>query len=91
VGSRAAFLKDPADVLDYQINWSAWLGSDTISTSTWAVPAGITRDSDTHSATEATIWLSGGTAGVTYQCSNRITTAGGRTAERSLQITVRDA
>ena len=81
--------KDTADVADYQINWATFLGSDTISTSTWTVPSesGLVIDSNSNTTTTATVWLSGGTAGV-YQIANRITTAGGRTYERSVSLTV---
>ena len=41
-----AFLKDPDAVLDYKIDWSAWLGDDTISQSAWSAEDGITIDSD---------------------------------------------
>ncbi len=80
--------KDPSAVLDYQVNWATWLGTDTISTSTWTVPTGLTKDSDTNTTTTATAWLSGGTAGRTYTVTNRIVTAGGRTDERSFQVKV---
>lgn len=78
--------KDPDDVKDYMVDWSDWLGTDTISTTAWTISSGLTKDSDTNSSTGATIWLSGGTAGDTYQLSNRITTAGGRTADRTFVI-----
>lgn len=80
--------KDPQGVLDYMIDWSDWLGADVISSSTWTVPAGITKDSDTTSATTATIWLSGGTAGTAYTLRNKIITAAGRTAYRSIVVNV---
>lgn len=81
--------KDPDAVLDYSVDWAAWLGADTIATSTWpVVPAGITKDSDTNDTTSATIWLSGGTAGQTYQITNRIVTAGGRTDDRTITIQI---
>lgn len=83
-----SFLKDPDAVLDYQINWSTWLDDDTISSSSWVIPSGITKDSDTNTTTTATAWLSGGTAGARYTVTNRIVTAGGRTDDRSLHITV---
>ena len=86
--STSLHLKDPNDIVDYQINWATWLGSDTIATSTWTVPTGLTQVSETETTTTATIWLSGGTAGELYTVSNRITTAGGRTADQSLQIRV---
>jgi hypothetical protein len=82
------FMKDPSAVLDYQTNWATWLGVDTILTSTWTVPTGITKDSDTNTTTTCTIWLSGGTAGVYYDLVNHITTAGGRTEERTITIMV---
>jgi len=84
------FYKDPASVLDYQVNWAAWLGSDTIASSTWTLPTGITQNDATNTTTTATIWLSGGTAGTSYEIVNRIVTAGGRTAERTLTIKVRN-
>lgn len=81
--------KDTADVADYAIEWSTFLGTDTISTSAWTVPSGsgLVVDSSTNTTTRATVWLSAGNAGV-YQVANRITTAGGRTYERSVQLTV---
>ena len=84
------FIKDPDSVLDYQINWATWLGSDTISTSTWTVPTGITKVTDSNTTTTATIWLSGGTAGTEYDLTDRIVTAGGRTADRTITVKVSD-
>lgn len=83
------FTKDPDAVLDYQIDWSDWLGADTISASTWAADTGITVDSETETTTAATVWLSGGTAGDDYVVTNEIVTAGGRTEQRSLLIRCR--
>ena len=86
-----AFVKDPNAVLDYTVDWSSWLVSgDTISVSVWVVPAGITKDSDTSNTTEATVWLSGGTVGLSYRLTNRITTTDGRTDERSLTVAIKD-
>jgi hypothetical protein len=82
------FIRDPSDVDDYLINWAPWLGTDTISASSWTVPTGLTKDSDTKTTTTATIWLSGGTAKTEYRVANKITTAGGRTKERSFTVLV---
>jgi len=87
------FTKDPNAILDYTRDWSAWLtaaGNDTIVTSTWIVPDGITKDSDTHNDTTATIWLSGGELGKRYNITNRITTAGGRTDDRTFTIDIHE-
>lgn len=85
-----AFEKDPNAVLDYVLDWTAWLASDTISTSTYQVSGDITKASDTNTTTTTTIFLSGGTPGETYRIRNRITTAGGRTADWTFEVTVRD-
>lgn len=86
-----SYVKDPDAVLDYQLDWSAWLpDGDTIVTSTWIVQDGIVKDSDSHTDTAATVWLSGGTLGTTYAVTNRISTVEGRTDDRTIRITVRD-
>ena len=83
--------KDPNDVIDYRIDWSKWLqGDDIVLLSEWIVPAGITMDSELSDTTSATIWLSGGTAGASYQLTNRITTAQGRQRDRTITIHVKD-
>ena len=85
------FLKDPDAVLDYSVDWSKWLAGDQIETSTWFVsdPAFEPSD-DSNTTTRATVWLAGGVAGHSYTLTNRITTFGGRTDERSLVIQVQD-
>ncbi len=49
--------KDPDEVKDYVVDWTERLAADTITTSTWIVPLGIVKDSDTHTTTGTTIWL----------------------------------
>lgn len=83
------FTKDPQAVLDYVIDWSDWLDGDTITASQWTVPDGIEKDSDTHTTTAATIWLSGGTLGETYSVVNHITTVAGRENDQTIRIKVR--
>lgn len=90
MASAATFTKDPNSVLDYQINWATWLGVDTIASSTWTVPTGLTTVTSSNSTTVAIIWLSGGTAGTDYDLLNRIVTAGGRTEDRTITIRVEE-
>ena len=80
------FTKDPNAALDYSIDWHLWLGTDTILTSTWGIPTGLTKVNEAFTTTGTTVWLSGGTAVSTYSVVNRITTAGGRTEDRTLYI-----
>lgn len=88
--SLQTFTKDPDDVLDYVFDWTRWLDGDTISTSTMTTEAGLTEDSDDNDTEKATVWVSGGTAGTTYTVANKITTANGRTAERTISIRVEE-
>lgn len=89
----ASFTKDPDDVLDYSVDWTRWLDGDTVATSTWlaSVPAGLTPSNDDEADGVTVVFLAGGTDGVDYKVANRITTAGGRTVEVTIQIRVRDS
>jgi len=94
--------KDEDEVLDYSLNWFARLAGDTIATSTWFLPVGVTlvHDSDlirtggpTNEPTEwdqpdsaTVIWLSAGTNGEHYALLNRIVTAGGRTMDQTVKL-----
>lgn len=84
-----AFVKDPGEVKDYAIDWTAHLAAaETITASTWVVATGITKDSDTDTDTVATIWLSGGSEGVEYRVTNHVVTNQGREFERSFTVNV---
>lgn len=82
------YLKTPSDVLDYMVDWSTWLGADTISTSSWTVPAAMSVSLSSHTTTTTTVFLSGGADGNTYLISNTINTTGGRTVTRSFQVSI---
>jgi hypothetical protein len=81
--------KDPDEILDYQVDWTDRLGEDTIATSAFTVPAGLTKDSESSTDTAATVWLSGGTLAASYEILNRITTAGGRTMDQTVKIRIK--
>ena len=81
--------KDPDAVVDYQVDWWPWLDDDTIASSVWIIPDGIAKDSDTYADKTTTVWLSGGADGQSYELVNRITTAGGRTEDRTITINVK--
>lgn len=90
----ATFSKAPAAVLDYALSWVPWLTSgDAVASATWTAPSGITIASSpapSLSANVATVWLSGGTNGVSYDIQCAVTTTGGRTDERTIRIYVED-
>ena len=82
--------KSPSSVLDYQHDLTSELGTDTISTSAWSLDSGITKDSDSKTTTASTIWISGGTVGMTYSVANTIVTAAGRTHYKAFYLRVQE-
>lgn len=84
---------DPQDKKDYTIDWADRLAAaETISTSTWTVPAGITQTtpSPSNTTTTTTIWLTGGTAGVHYKITNHVVTNQGREYDWSIVVQVKN-
>lgn len=84
------FIKDPDATLDYLIDWSDWLETDTISSSSWTADSGITVSQSTNTTTTATVILSGGTVKNVYKVVNSITTAAGLTDNRTLLIKIEE-
>jgi hypothetical protein len=80
-------VKVQAAVLDFQIDWSAWLGADTIDTAAWVV-TGATEGANTTTTTTTTVRVSGGTPGTpaTLQCT--ITTDAGLIEVRSIKVEI---
>lgn len=69
--------QDENEALSYTINWSDWLGSDTIASVT-NESTGLTITSASNTTTTAAFKLSGSRSG---WLEHRITTAGGLTKE----------
>jgi hypothetical protein len=92
--ARKSYTQDPADSLDYSIDWVDWLDEgETVYSSTWAVsPAGLNTalPSIVNNGTCTVVWLSGGTADRSYTVTNHITTTAGRTVERSITLVIRN-
>lgn len=83
--------KDPNAIKSWRWDWSGWLtslGADTIATSTFTVPAGLTKVSESNTTVTATVKLSGGTVGELYAVTNHITTVNGDTEEASMYLKV---
>jgi len=78
------YSKDPDETADYEFEWAADIGTDTISNVTIVADTGITVDSNSNTDNVVTVWLSGGTARSTYRVVCRITTVGGRTLDQSM-------
>lgn len=86
----SVLLQDPDERLDYASDFTAWIGSDVISVSVWEIDpsAGVTLDGqvDDFVSNKSAIFVSGLVRGNIYSLTNRITTTGGRTADRSFSI-----
>jgi len=86
-------VKDPNATLDYTIDWTAWLGTDSISDSSWSIDIKGSlslTDGGVEQGVKAVVWLSGGKVGTTYNVVNRITTTAGRVDERTIVVLVQD-
>lgn len=84
------FVKDPDDTIDLPFNWVGFLDGDTIDTSTFLLPDGLTSVSENNTTLTATIFVRGGDAGRMYRVTNRVTTAGGRQKDRTQYVLVEE-
>lgn len=83
------YSKHPDAKLDYTVNWADFLGeTDTIESSTWDVPDGLTGSAAAFTDSAAVIWLEGGELGEEYVVSNSIVTAEGREDVRSFTVKI---
>lgn len=87
------FQKQPADQLDYDLDFSDWLtDEDTITgaVATSSVPEELIVQSVSISGSVVKIWIAGGVSGATYKITATITTSLGRIKELEFKIRVRD-
>lgn len=85
------FTKDPNAVLDYTIDWSAWLpDGDVLTDATATATSGIEVDSVSRTTNLTTVWVSGGSSGSSYDVTVRVTTNGGRTDDRTITIVCKE-
>lgn len=86
--SLPLFIKSPTAKLDYGFDWSAYLGSLTITASLWFVSADVTVVSDSFSNNKTGILLTGGNMGQRYLVTNRITRSDAEIDERSFTLSI---
>ena len=91
----ATFEKQPADVLDYDIDYTTWLpDTDAIASATATVTpeGGMSVDLTLviENNTRVKIWVSGGTNGITYKVTVTTTTADGRVKQDEFRVKVKD-
>lgn len=86
-----SYTKDPAARLDYTWDWSEWLAdiTDTITSATVTVPAGLTAVGlPSYTTTAVTQRIEGGALDNAYTVVCQITTVGGLIDERSISLTI---
>jgi hypothetical protein len=85
------YIHDPDAVLDYAVDWTEWLATgDSITSHSVAVESGnVVKDSDSLAGTIVRAWISGGTNGTDATVRYRVTTAQGRTDDRTIYLKVR--
>ncbi len=87
------FQKQPADQLDYDLDFSSWLsGTDEITgvEAESDVPDELVILSASLSDQTAKVWVSGGEDGSTYKVTATISTTEGRVKELEFKIRVRN-
>ena len=98
--------KDKDEVLDYSVDWSRLLGTDTISTFAWQVFAedlnsnvditagqtvlGLQLEQASNTSTVVTARFGLGTNNVTYKLICSVTTATGLTFARSILLPIKE-
>jgi len=79
--------KDPDAKLDYVLSWSGVFAStDTLASVVWTVPAGLTKESQSESALNSTIVLSGGVAGTSYTLIATATSTAGYIEDQEITV-----
>lgn len=86
--------KDPASILRYGVDWSAWLAEGEAIIGTPAIEADGLDLNPGGKATQVTdgkvtFWLGGGTAGTFYTVACTITTSLGQTERRCFPLRMR--
>jgi hypothetical protein len=88
------FNKQPAEVLDYDVDFTSWLGSDTIVSQTSTVsPSGaltITQSSIMSGSKVVKNVCSGGTHGTRYKVTVQITTATNLIKQAEFNVSVKE-
>lgn len=82
---------DSGAKLDYGFDWQDIFVDDTIQSTTWTVPTGLTKlSTQVTDGTQSIVWLSGGTAGQVYECVCHVVMASTREDERTLWISCKE-
>jgi hypothetical protein len=82
--------KSPSERITFSVIWSDYLNTDTIVSSSWIIPAGITQVSANYNSSQANVMLQGGILGKIYRVTNRITSSASEIVDQSIDIEIID-
>ena len=85
------FIKQPDEVLDYDVDFSDWFSNrdDTPASYTVVAEAGITKVTDARTGNVVKAVLSGGVTGTKYKVTVLLTTSAGLVKEADFTVTVK--
>jgi hypothetical protein len=82
--------KTPAERADYSIDWASALEqTESISVSTWAVPEGLVKVSESVVGKKTILWLRAGVENTQYELRNIVETSNSRILETVVLIVVK--
>ena len=86
------FIKQPADITDYDVEYQEWLpvGDSLLSTQVTVSPDTITIQAARVVDQRVNIWLAGGAAGTTYKFTVTTTTTQGRVRQDEFRVKIKD-
>lgn len=86
------FVKQPADVLSYDFDYTPWLEDldDTIVSHTMVIEPGATIVTHARQAGVIRVFVAGGTDGQQYKVTCTATTAGGRVKQAEIVIKIKE-
>ena len=82
--------KDPDSTIKLTFYWASQLAGETISTSDFVLPDGLTEGTNSGTGSLRATLVSGGSVDTKYRVTNRITTSGGRTLDQTKVVLVRE-
>lgn len=87
------FRKQPAERLDYDVDFSSWLGtSDLVNSAVASADSGITLGATEITSGGKTVkqWVEGGASNTNYKITITATTSAGRVKEAEFVVKVRE-
>ena len=86
------FIKQPGEVLDYDVDFSEWFSNrtDGPATHTSVAETGLTIVSSQLSGNVVKVICSGGTSGSSYKVTVRLTTTAGLVKEVDFQVKIKE-